>query len=83
MLWLAAERDALTTGRCLQWWEEGGEHGGLWAWEQALLHFGTPLHRRTELHLERLDSAKMARDLEIRGGIHDHINYSHCNVIWE
>lgn len=78
MLRLGAGWDALTAGRCLQWWE-GCK--GPWAWEHSLSHFGMPLHRKTGFHVERLDSAKVAQVLEGKDGVHNHINYSHCNII--
>lgn len=51
--------------------------------KHAWSHFGTPLHRRTGLHVEGLDSAKVAWILQSRNGIHNHINYSHRKIMWE
>lgn len=80
VLCLGAEWGAPGAGRCLQWW---GRCWGPWAWDHALSQSGTRLHRRTGLHAERLDSAKVACILEATVSIYNHFNYSHCNIIEE
>lgn len=63
---------------CTNDWETPAVVGGCrgpWAWEHAPSHFGTPLHRRATC------AAKVAQVLEVRDGIHNHVNYSHCSTI--
>lgn len=75
---LRAGWDVLTTGRYLLC--QGGCRSP-WAWEQDLAYFGTPLHKRTGLHMERLDSA--AGLLAAMGSICSNTKCSCYDDIWE